>query len=292
MPLVTLVGPTASGKTALGILLAKRFGGYVLSADSRQVYRGMDIGTGKATETEQRSVRHFGLDIADPRRRFTIVDWVRYARRIIETTPGIPFVVGGTGQYVRALVEGWTFPPAGTVKRRRQLEQLSLTALVKHLRRLDPESARVIDLRNPRRVIRAIEVAEATGESFVSQRTKTSVPYRVLQLGIRIPRADLYRRIDRRVDERMRAGMLAEVRKLHENGLSWQKLESFGLEYRFLARHLQSMVTKADAVEQLKFAIHAYARRQLTWFRKDHGINWIRTERDAEKLIHRFLQST
>lgn len=291
--IVVILGPTASGKTALGIALAKRFGGVVLSADSRQVYRGMDVGTAKVTRQEMRGVPHYLIDIVSPKRTFTVALYQKRAlellRRIPATTP--VFVVGGSPFYIEAILDPTPFPdvvPDRTLRRR--LSRKSTEQLFALLKKKDPVRAAAIDLNNPRRLIRALEIVSALGS--VPARANTS-PYRVLKIGIEMPRATLYRRIDRRVDARA-SGILDEARRLRRNGLSWKRLEAFGLEYRWAAHIITKQVSRTEGITRLKGDIHAFARRQLTWWRKDKKIHWTqnrpRLDRgSAERLVHTFL---
>lgn len=287
--LIVILGPTASGKSALGVKLAKQFKGVVLSADSRQVYRGMDIGTAKITKREMRGVPHFLLDIASPKRTFTIAQFQRAAqrelRRIPTSTP--VFVVGGSPFYIEAILNPRPFPSVKpNIKLRRRLERRTAAQLYAQLRRRDPRRAAAIDPHNKRRLIRALEIVQTLDR--VPIRAAAS-PFDVLKLGISLPRQELYRRIDRRVDQRVSA-MLAEVKQLHGAGISWKRLESFGLEYRWGSRIVRQLVDQTTGVERLKGDIHAFARRQLTWWRGDHTIRWIAETIQDARLVRRFYK--
>jgi tRNA dimethylallyltransferase len=294
--LVVVAGPTASGKSSLGIALAQEFQGEIVSADSRQVYRGLDIGTAKVTPAERAMVPHHLLDVADPGETYTVA---RFQREAVQAIDAIlarhhqPFLVGGSPHYIQAVVDNLdipAIPPQPALRAR--LQALPLEDLLAQLEQLDPASASTIDRRNPRRVIRALEVCLTTGQPFSAQRRLTAPRYDSLLLALNWPRQELYARIDRRVDERMRQGMVEEVRRLLDQGLSHERLESFGLEYRFISRLLRGeFANEAEAVERLKFAIHDFTRRQLTWFRKDQRIIWIDGHKpdSAVDVVKQFL---
>src|SRR5437867_9326450 len=271
--LVVVLGPTASGKSALGIALALHFNGEIVSVDSRQVYRGLDIGTAKVTAEEQALVPHYLIDAADVRETFTVS---QFQQQAIVTINDIlarrrqPFLVGGSPHYIQAVVDNLTIPsiPPQPVLRA-ELEARPLSELLQQLEELDPHSAATIDGNNPRRVIRALEVCLVSGKPFSEQRKVSEPLYQSLLLGIEWPREVLYRRIDERVDERMQQGMVQEVQRLLDEGISNQRLESLGLEYRYISRWLSgAFETEDEMVQRLKYAIHDFTRRQLTWFRK------------------------
>lgn len=296
-PLIVVLGPTASGKSGLGIALARRFDGEIVSADSRQVYRGLDIGTAKVTPEEQALVPHHLLNVADVNDIFTVSQFQQQAIATIDAIGErghVPFLVGGSPHYIQAVVDNLdipAIPPQPAL--RAELEARPLSDLLAQLEELDPQSAAVIDRNNPRRVIRALEVCLISGQPFSAQRKIAAPLYRSLLLGIQWPRDVLYRRIDERVDERMRQGMVQEVRDLLALGVSHERLEALGLEYRFISRLLRGEFTnEEEMVQRLKYAIHDFTRRQLTWFRKDTRIIWLDgndTERAVE-LVREFLQ--
>jgi tRNA dimethylallyltransferase len=279
--LVVVAGPTASGKSTLGIRLAQEFQGEIVSADSRQVYCGLDIGTAKVTPEERAMVPHHLLDSADPAAEtYTVARFQQEAIQVIDAILARkhqPFLVGGSPHYIQAVVDHLDIPPIPPQPAlRAQLEARPLEELLAELEQLDPQSATSIDRQNPRRVIRALEVCLVTGRPFSAQRRIATPLYESLLLAINWPRAELYARIDQRVDERMRQGMIEEVRRLLAQGISHERLEALGLEYRFISRLLHGeFASEAEMVERLKFAIHDFTRRQLTWFRKDQRITWI-----------------
>lgn len=288
-PLIAIVGPTASGKSALALKLAKKYKGYIISADSRQVYQGMDIGTAKPTKAEQRSIHHEMLDIAAPNKRFTVAEYQSKVFAILKTRPGQPFLVGGTGLYIDAVLQNWQIPSGKpNAKLRHQLEKSSLGELVKRLRKVDPASTRVIDLNNKRRVIRALEVALQTGQSFTRLKKQRPLPYRVLKIGLTLPRQKLIERINKRVDLMMKRSLLKETKLLVKRyGYNAPALD--GLGYRQLIRHLKGELTLTEAVERIKIETRQYAKRQMTWFKRDKSIHWLRTQSQAERLIRKFI---
>lgn len=288
LPLISIIGPTASGKSALAVRLAKKFRGYIISADSRQVYEGMDIGTAKPTKAQQRAVPHFMLDIVLPEQPFTVADYQRRVFRILRRTKGLPFLVGGTGLYVDAILQNWKIPKGRLdSKLRQKLERESIHLLAKRLTRLDPKTAAIIDLRNKRRVIRALEVALAGGSMI--ERKKRPFPYRVLILGLNIPRSSIVKRINARVDDMMRKGLPDEVERLGQR-YGWTSPAMSGIGYKELGQYLQGQRRLDDAVDRIKIATRQYAKRQMTWFRKTEGTHWIRSQQDAEHLVKNFLK--
>jgi tRNA dimethylallyltransferase len=294
--LVVLLGPTASGKSGSGIRLAQHFNGEIISADSRQVYRGLDIGTAKVTPAEQALVPHHVLDVADPREVYTVVQFQQDAITAINDTlkrGHQPFLVGGSPHYIQAVVDNLDIPHIEPQPElRAQLEKRPLPELLAQLEELDPQSAATIDRNNPRRVIRALEVCLISGNPFSQQRKMAEPLYQSLLLGIEWPREILYRRIDARVDERMQQGMVQEVQRLLDEGISRERLEALGLEYRYITRLLRGEFKNEDEmVQKLKYAIHDFTRRQLTWFRKDKRIVWVNGGdwEQAEEVVRDFL---
>jgi tRNA dimethylallyltransferase len=294
--LIVILGPTASGKSDLGIHLARRYDGEIVSVDSRQVYRALDIGTGKVTKAEQKMAPHHLLDIVAPGRKFSIAQFKKYADRKIADIwkrGKIPFLVGGSALYIKAVVENYTIPPIKEdATLRRKLEKESLEELVTKLEKIDPVTFEAIDKQNKRRVVRALEVCLLTGKPFSEFQVKGEDRYDTLFLGIDFSRDELYRRIDERVDRRVKRGMFGEVSRLINEGISKKWLKGLGLEYRFLTEYLEGPLTnerKEECLQRLKYAIHDFARRQLVWWRKDTRINWIHTERDAIRFVSKFL---
>jgi tRNA dimethylallyltransferase len=302
--ILVVVGPTASGKTALSIQLAKKLGGEIVSADSRQVYRGMDIGTAKPpfSPASNRAVvktsaprggthrgapyisagiPHHLIDIKNPDEDYTVAEYKRDAIKAIRNIlrrGKLPILVGGTGLYVKAIVENLDIPRvAADPALRRKLEQATcdkgLEYMFKKLVALDPEAAYIVDPKNPRRVIRALEVTLATGRPFTAQRTKGAPLFDAHIIGIKVPPATLRRRIEKRVDAMLRDGLVEETEKLYKKYGKVKALDAIG--YREIIDHLDGNIPLEEAVRQMKFNTWRYARRQMTWFRKDKNVKWI-----------------
>lgn len=286
---VTIVGPTAVGKTALSIRLAEAVGGEIVSADSRQVYRGMDVGTAKATHAERARVPHHLLDLLDPNSELTLAAFQELAYGALDEILGrgrVPFLVGGTGQYVMAVVEGWQVPrvPPDRELRRslvRQAEQQGAEAVHARLRALDPTAAERIDPRNVRRVVRALEVCLITGQPFSCQQRKAPPPYDFLPVGLDLPRGSLYERIDRRVEQMIQAGLEDEVRKLVAAGYGFDLPAMSGVGYAQFAPYLADKATLEEVMSEIKRASRRFVRHQANWFRADdRRIQWFQAEPD------------
>ncbi len=292
-PLIVIVGPTASGKSALAVSLAEQIGGEVVSADSRQVYKGLNLGSGKITARETKGIPHHLLDVASPRQTFSAARFrtlgMRALRDIVRRRK-IPIVCGGTGFYIRALVDGIALPEVKPNQAlRKKLAALPAEKLFALLKRKDPARAAAIDAKNPHRLIRALEIAEVLGK--VPTHPPKPIPYETLFIGVRKEKKELERAIRRRFTVRMKKGMLAEVRKLHAEGLSWKRLESFGLEYRALALFLEKKITKEEMEAAVIRESVAYAKRQMTWFSHDPRVHWISKPSDAMKLAGKLISS-
>jgi tRNA dimethylallyltransferase len=295
--IVAVVGPTASGKSALAIELARRFKGEIVSADSRQVYRGMDVGTGKVTKREMRGVPHHLLDVASPRATFTVAQYQKLGRAAIKKIlkrGKLPIIVGGTGFYVDSLIYDYDLPHVKpNAALRRKLEKLNADALFAKLERLDPRRAATIDRYNKRRLVRALEIVLVTKRPVpaMSDSLKRNSDYDVLLLGINPGPKRLAENIHKRLFERIRKGMIKEVRTLHDKtGLSWQRLDNFGLEYRYVSRYLRGVLTKDAMLIELEKEIRHYAKRQMTWFKKNENIRWIEQSKEAARLVQKFLK--
>jgi len=288
--LIAVVGPTASGKTALGIYLAQKLGGEILSADSRQVYRGLDIGTGKVTKKEMAGIPHHLIDVAPPKRQFTVDDFVRLAEKAYASVlqnSKIAIVAGGTGLYVDMLVGRMSYPSVPpNPALRAQLEKKTPTQLFSMLLKADPARAATIDPHNPRRLVRALEIAEAIGTSPAPNQTPK---YDVLWLGLDPGQKKLEANIHTRLISRMKAGMVAEAQRLHKRGLSFKRMEELGLEYRYLARLMQGKLAQKEFMDELERAIRDYAKRQNTWFKRNKDIRWVGSKAEALRLAKAFL---
>ena len=288
--LIVILGPTATGKSELGVKLAKKFKGEIVSADSRQVYKGMDIGTGKIKKKERQGIPHHLLDVVSPKRKFNVWQYQKLAKKAIEKIlkkQKLPFLVGGSPFYIYTLVEGWTFPKLKPDWRlRKNLEKKSAKELFEILKKLDPKRAKTIEQKNKRRLIRAIEIVKQLGKV---PPLKKSPQYQCLLLGLKKPKEELKKLIKKRLLKRLRQGMIAEVKKLKKEGLSWKHLEEFGLEYKWVAFYLQKKISKKEMIENLQKEIEKFARRQMTWFKKDKRIKWVKDYCQAKKLIRNFL---
>lgn len=296
--LIVILGPTASGKSTLGITLAQRFHGEIISADLRQVYRGLDIGTAKVTLAEKALVPHHLLDIVEPDEVYSVSQFQQAASMAIADIlqrGHQPFLVGGSPHYIQTVVDHFdipTVPPQ--LDLRAQLEVRPLSELLEQLAELDPQCVASIDRKNPRRIIRALEVCLVTGKPFSQQRGVSQSLYRCVLLGIHWPREILYQRIDSRIDERVQQGLVQEVQRQLVLGLSHERLDALGLEYRFVSRWLRGEFTsEAEMVQRLKYASHDFARRQLSWFRRDQRIVWLNGDTElleqATQTVQAFL---
>jgi len=285
--LLVIVGPTAAGKSALALRLGERFNGIVISADSRLIYRGMDIGTAKPTAEERARVPHALIDIINPDEPFGLADYQRLAYEAIAEAHAagrLPMLVGGTGQYVRAVVEGWNIPPAPPQPMLRQAleaeaEREGAAALHRRLAEVDPPAAARIDPRNVRRVIRALEVYLTTGRPISELQRRSPPGYDLLQIGLRLERERLYQRIDARVEEMLAAGLLEEVRRLRAAGYADDLPSMSALGYRQLIAHLRGEISLAEAVERIKRDTRRFVHQQMVWFReRDPAIEWFDAE--------------
>lgn len=282
--LIAIVGPTASGKTGLSIELAKRYGGEVISADSRQVYKGLDIGTEKVTETEMQGVPHYCIDIASPKRAFSVEQWRSHAKRAIHAIQkhgNVPIVAGGTAFYVDTLVYGQQFPKvAPNTPLRKRLEKKTTDELFEILQRLDSERASTIEQKNPRRLIRAIEIATELGKV---PKVKNKKPlYDVHWIGINPGLETLMERIENRFDTTLQNGLIEETKKLREEmGLSWKRIHELGLEYRIVGAYIREEIGKDEMKEKNIRELRKYAKRQMTWLKRNKEIYWYKNKEEA-----------
>ncbi len=275
--LIVLVGPTAVGKTELSLDLAQAVSGEIVSADSRLIYRGMDIGAAKPSLTQREMVPHHLIDIVDPDLTLTLAEYQHRAYAVIDDIGKrgkVPLLVGGSGQYVRAVVEGWGIPKvAPDWKLRVELEAFAETngasALHARLAKLDPIASGRIDYRNVRRVIRALEVTLLSGQPISELQVKSPPPYRILQIGLTRPRPALYERVDARIDAMLATGLLDEVRNLAAAGYDWQLPAMSGLGYRQIGLYLQGEATLEESVQLIRKETRRFLRQQGTWFRPD-----------------------
>jgi len=347
--LIVILGPTASGKSELAVRIAKKFDGEVVSADSRQVYKHLDIGSAKVpkdgiTNTSRivsrkisnknhsrkfekairdrfgiythQGIPHHLIDVASPKRTFTVARYQKLGHKAIRDIvrrEKLPIIAGGTGLYIDSLLYGTPFPEVKPdAAFRKNIEKKTAAELFRELKKRDPTRAKTIDPKNKRRLIRALEIIHATGSPVPSQARKEHSgilpPSRnategrgknvgmsrggILMIGIAVPREVLKTRIEKRFTDRLHKGLIEEVKNLHENiGLSWQRLDDFGLEYRFISRYLRDMITREEMEERIVSESMQYAKRQLTWWKRDKDINWTTNNREAVQLAKNFLRS-
>jgi tRNA dimethylallyltransferase len=289
--LVAIVGPTASGKSGIALALAKELGGEIVNGDSRQVYRGMDIGTAKPSLADRRVVRHHLFDIADPADGYSLALYQRDARAALDEIwqrDGFAWLVGGTGQYIWALLENWNVPEVPPDEPLRAdltavAEREGAHALHARLSAVDPLAAERLDARNVRRVVRALEVFHHTGVPMSTWQTKGKPDFEFLLFGVDVPLAVLDDRIDVRVEQMLADGLVGEVEALSSAGLPADAPAMTSIGYGQMARHLAGGLTLAEAVEQTKQATRRLARRQLQWFRPDdRRITWVHDAQDIE----------
>jgi len=299
-PLIVILGPTAVGKTEIAILLAERLKGEIVSADSRQFYRGMDIGTAKPNAEQRARVVHHLIDIADPDQTLSLGVFQRVAHQAIQGIHArghLPFLVGGTGQYIEAITSAWQIPRVEPhPDLRRALEnwgkEIGTGGLYERLRRLDPEAADQIDPRNLRRTVRALEVILRSGHKFSDQRKPGQPAYRLLKIGLTLPRPQLYARIDARIEAMINAGLLEEVQALLDKGYRPDLPAFSAIGYRELIAFLRGEITLQEAVAVMKRRTRQFVRHQANWFKtRDTDIIWFQVEEKIEDEIEAFIRN-
>ncbi len=342
--IVVILGPTSAGKSAMAIQLAQQFDGEIVSVDSRQIYRGMDVGTGKVirdanikhqtSNIKQNPIRqladkiqnqedifmsegvpHYMIDIIDPQDTFSAAQFKEMAEEIIADIlrrGKLPILCGGTGFWIKSIVDNITYPEVQpNWPLREELGKKSAEELFAQLQKLDPRRAKDIDAKNPVRLIRAIEICATLGtvpqpirnhesdanlrinyptRKFVDSDSFVNSNRSYLQIGVSVPKEVLHAKIKARLDARWSDGMLQETEKLHQQGLSWEKIQSFGLGYFWMPEYLQKKITLEELYEKVYLAEKDYAKRQITWFAKDKRIIWLETYTDIEKAVTSFLQ--
>ncbi|MBC6309324.1 tRNA (adenosine(37)-N6)-dimethylallyltransferase MiaA [Listeria sp. FSL L7-1582] len=282
IPVIVIVGPTAVGKTALSIEMAQKFGGEIISGDSMQVYRGLDIGTAKVTEEEMAGIPHYLIDIREPEEPYDVSEFKQETHRLIRQiwqAGKVPFLVGGTGLYVQSVLFDYTFSEvASDAAYRDFLSGMSSEMLLEMLREVDPESATKLHANNPRRIIRALEVYHLSGKKFseLQNQEQQSKEFNPLLIGLDRNRADLYERINLRVDMMMEQGLLEEARRLYDTGLRDVPAVR-GIGYKELFTYFDGEMSLDDSVELLKRNSRRFAKRQLTWFRNRMDVSWFDT---------------
>ncbi len=294
-PLVIIVGPTAVGKTSVSIDMAEQLDGEIVSADSRLLYRGMDIGTAKPMREEMRNVPHHLIDVADPDETWSLALYQENAYRVIDEIHArgkLPILVGGTGQYVRAILEGWRIPPQAPDFGLREAlnhwaDEIGAEGFHGRLEKLDKDAADSIDYRNVRRVVRAMEVILLTGERFSDLRCKQECRYAPIVLGISRPREELYQRIDQRIDLMLEAGLVNEIFGLLKAGYSPDLPTMSAIGYAETIQYLQGKISYEEAVALIKRDTRIFVRRQANWFKPDDPqIQWFEADDD---LLNRML---
>ncbi|MFA6047999.1 MAG: tRNA (adenosine(37)-N6)-dimethylallyltransferase MiaA [Parcubacteria group bacterium] len=328
--IIVILGSTSSGKSDVAIRLAKKFNGEIISADSRQIYRGLDIGTGKITKAEQKLAKHYMIDIVSPRTNYNAAKFKKDAEKIIKDIlkrGKLPIICGGTGFWIKAIVDNVIYPEVKPDwKLRNYLRNYSAEKLFTMLKKLDPQRAKSIDAKNKVRLIRAIEICKTLGKVPSPHSTSSNDPlpkgeggrrnsssplgrgcrvfatgegsklkprnYNFLQIGINLPKEKLHQNIEKRLRKRFAKGMIREVENLHsKEKLSWKKIESFGLGYFLIPKYLRGEIaTKEELFQKILRAEKDYAKRQMTWFRKDTRIKWIDEYKKTESEINKFLK--
>ncbi|MCC7522257.1 tRNA (adenosine(37)-N6)-dimethylallyltransferase MiaA [Candidatus Uhrbacteria bacterium] len=300
-----IVGPTSSGKTLLGLRLAKTFNGEIINADARQVYQVFNIGTGKPMGGKRikrgkigmylfEDIPHYLMDFLPPVKALSVAEWkaTAYTAALgIRKRRKLPIVVGGTGLYIQALVDNYHFPEVPPQEAfRNAMSEKTLDELVKLLLRLDPEAKTLVDLKNPRRVMRALEVSTFTGKPFTAQKSQAKPIIEPFMIAIKRERDELRERINLAVEAYIEAGWLDEIRSIRESGVDWDAPAMTSLGYRELGTYIRGECTLDEAIKKTKDATWQYAKRQLTWFKRDKRIHWVKDEDEAEQLVKKWLK--
>ena len=303
--LLSIVGPTCVGKSRLALQLAQSLGGEIINADSRQVYRYMDIGTAKPTPQERALIPHHLIDVASPNENFSLAQFQQLALKAIENIQQrdkLPIVVGGSGQYVWSVLEGWGIPQVAPNPEFRQSLQERAdmgegNELYDELTTVDPEAAQRIDPRNVRRTIRALEVFQETETPFSQLQRKEATSFNIFVIGLTVDREELYRRIDLRVDRMIEQGLVEEVKRLVSRGFNFNMPAMSSIGYRQIGHFLRGELTLPGAIQQIKFESHRLARQQYTWFQlEDTRIHWFDIQKTVDSQImaplNRFLRGS
>ncbi len=289
--LIVILGPTATGKSELAIKLAKQFSGEIISADSRQIYKGMDIGTAKIKPEQMQEIPHYLIDIIKPSQNFTLAKYQNKAIKLIKQIQKknkLPFLVGGTGLYIQSIVDNLNIPEVKPDKKlRNKLEKLSNQELYQKLKKLDPAGLKMIDINNQRRLIRALEVCLKTKQPFSQQRQKGKTLFNTLQIGLKLNFTNLEEKIAKRTEQMIQQGLIQEVENLLKKySPDLPAFNSIG--YQEIIQYLNNQISLKQAKELINLHTRQYAKRQMTWFKRDKKINWIRNYQQAKKLIKEF----
>lgn len=290
--LIVVLGTNASGKSSLGVKLAEHFNGEIISADSRQIYKGLDLGSGKITASEAKGIKHHMIDILNPNDSFSVVDFQSQAYTIIDDIirrGKVPFLVGGTGLYIRSIVNGYTFSDALPDERwRLELEKKNVDELYCLLLEKCDGTVNLPDPKNKRRLIRALEKAYCGNKQLKEE--KCNPRYQVLQIGVTWPKEILHKRIEERLTKRIEEGMIEEVELLLNNGATEEFLYGLGLEYRYILWYIKGKYSSLEEFyDEMARAIKRFAKRQMTWFKKDTSINWLNMETNYEEQVNELL---
>ena len=299
-PLIVIVGPTAVGKTEISIRLAEKLAGEIVSADSRLFYKGMDLGTAKPTLDEMADVPHHLLNIAEPDDEWSLARYLPLAQAVIceiQARQNLPFLVGGTGQYVQAVVQGWDLPGIKPDPRLRQIltdwaNEIGIDGVRARLEILDPDAAAKIDGPNLRRMVRALEVILTSGEKFSSQKNKKGSLSRILQIGLILPREELYQRIDQRINRMIESGLVQEVQALLKAGYSPELSSMSAIGYKQIIDHLAGEISLEEAICQIRSKTRKYVRQQANWFSQDDkNISWYSASDDPfDEILSKIQQ--
>lgn len=305
--IIIILGPTASGKSNLAIWIAQKYNGEIISADSRQVYCGMDLGTGKIARDKKQDtgnknlfisegIIHHLIDIVSPRKEYNVSHFKKDAEILIKdilSREKLPIVCGGTGFWISALTNNRIFPKVKPNKKlRNKLTKKSVEQLFSMLKKLDPERAKNIDAKNKVRLIRAIEICKVIGKvpKNSEKSTANNEQYNFLQIGIDIPKEKLHQNIKNRLEKRFKAGLIKEVENLRKiYKLNWKKIQSFGLAYYWIPIYFKEKISKQELFDKVYQSEKDYTKRQMTWFKKDKMIRWIKNKKEAEKEINKFI---